>query len=261
MSVLCKAFINQITVSEEDIVRVEAATRDQSQSPRWHHERQCRITSSVFGLFCKGCVSTCKVKTLLYDTDTTSKASSSSILWGKLHESTAFEQYRRSLQLAPNEQLRHCGIYISKHGFLAASPDGVVTTDNVKSIGTIEIKCPYSARNMSVRDGCQSVKSFACEILDGQVRLKTSHPYYYQIQGAMAIAGVEWCDFIVWTTVDMHVERISFNLLFWNSCFSKLQSIYSSYILPEIIYPRIPSDLDIIEYDFPSINRIYFREP
>ena len=114
----------------------------------------------VLAFFCKGCISTYKVK-LLYDTDTTSKVSSSSILWGKLHESTAFEQYSKSL--APNQQLHHCGIYISKHGFLAASPDGIVTSDNGKSIGTIEIKCPYSCRSMSVGDGCRSFKSFPCE--------------------------------------------------------------------------------------------------
>ena len=175
LDVLCKTFLEQITISEEDIVRVEAATRDQSQSPRWHHERQCRITSSSFGIFCKGCISACKVKTLLYDTDTTSKVSSSAILWGKLHESTAFEQYSKSL--APNEHIRHCDIYILKHdGFLAASPDGIVTSDNG---GTIEIKCPYSCRSLSVRDSCRSLKSFPCEIVDDQIRLKTNHSYYY----------------------------------------------------------------------------------
>ena len=56
---------------------------------------------------------------VLYDTDTTSKVSSA-ILWGKLHESTAYEHYIKSF--APNEHLRHCGIYILKHdGFLSAS--------------------------------------------------------------------------------------------------------------------------------------------
>ena len=79
----CKAFLSQITISDEDILRVEAATRGQDQSPRWYHERQCRITSSKFGLVCKGCITVSRLISLLYDTDT-AKVSSSSILWGKL---------------------------------------------------------------------------------------------------------------------------------------------------------------------------------
>ena len=43
------------------------------------------------------------------------------------------------------------------------------------------------------------------------IQLKRNHHYFYQIQGAMAIAEVEWCDFIVWTPNDMTVERISFS--------------------------------------------------
>ena len=158
-------------------------------------------------------------------------------------------QWRPAIELAQN---RSCSS--------AASPDGIVLSDG-KMIGTIEIKCPYTCRDMSVRNGCKNVKSFFCELVDDRIRLKINHQYYYQVQGAMAVAGVEWCDFIVWTNVDMHKERISFNLSFWNSCYSKLQTIYSSYILPEIIYPRLPSNLDIIAYSFPIFNNVYCSEP
>ena len=73
-----KAFLDMITISHE------------SQSPRWYHERHCRITSSNFGLCCKGNVTTSKIKALFYH-DETSKISNSAILWGRLHETTAFE--------------------------------------------------------------------------------------------------------------------------------------------------------------------------
>ena len=54
----------------------------------------------------------------------------------------------------------------------------------------------------------------------------------------MAIVGVEWCDFIVWTTKDMSVETIAFDNTFWTTCVHQLQFIYQTYVLPEIIYPH-----------------------
>ena len=224
-------FLNMITLSKEDISNVEAATKGQSDSRRWYEERHCRLTSSNFGELCKGCITTNKVKSVVYGGFEASKASNSAILWGKLHESDAFSKYEAEY-LPENMKLDKSGIHIlPQKGFLAASPDGIVTNDS-KVAGIIEIKCPYSARNLSVHEACLTLKQFYCQIIDGKACLKTSHPYYFQIQGAMAIVGVEWCDFIVWTLGDMTVERIIFNKAFLNSCSTYLESIYLSYILP-----------------------------
>ena len=89
-----------------------------------------------------------------------------------------------------------------------------------------------SCRNMSVRDACTKIKSFYCQLVNDQIRLKKSHHYYYQVQGAMAMADVKWYDFIVWTTNDMNIEKITFDQIFWDLCYSKLKSIYRSF------YPR-----------------------
>ena len=124
-----------------------------------------------------------------------------------------------------DQMLSKSGILISNDGFLAASPDGTVSTANGERSGLIEIKCPYSCRNMSVRDACTKMKSFYCQLVNDQIRLKKSHHYYYQVQGAMAMADVKWCDFIVWTTNDMNIERITFDQTFWDLCYSKLKSI------------------------------------
>lgn len=132
---------------------------------------------------------------------------------------------------------------------MAASPDGVI--ENEQGIqGIIEIKCPYSCRNITINEACTSVKSFCCQLYDDSVTLKHNHNYYYQIQGSMAITGAQWCDFIVWSPKQCAVERIPFNPTFWLSTKLYLTSIYYNYILPELIYPRLPLSLDIIHYDF-----------
>ena len=52
----------------------------------------------------------------------------------------------------------------------------------------------------------------------------------------MAIMKVRWCDFVVWTTADMHIERIYFNQNFWeDSLLPKLESFYVNSVVPEIL--------------------------
>ena len=249
--------LHKLTYSQEDCKLVELATRNQSQCVRWFEERQYRITASNFGTICKGTITTSKLKWLLYSSNS-SVQTSSAIVWGKLHESLAFEQYKAALPLSM--ELRKSGIYISDTGFLAASPDGVVSSAGGVACGIIEIKCPYACRNMSVIEACSKIKPFYCEIENGDIKLKKNHQYYYQVQGAMGIVGVEWCDFIIWTTKGMTIERIQFDKLFWTSCLTYLRSVYLEYVLPEIIYPRIPNNLNIVHYNY-QINTHYDSEP
>lgn len=148
-----------------------------------------------------------------------------------------------------------CGLYISRRGFLAASPDGVVYNDSTP-IGLIEIKCPYSERNSLIFDACKK-SSFFCEQIASEIHLKKTHNYYHQVQGQMAILELPWCDFIVWTLCDIHIERIYFDQSFWNDkCYPKLYSFYFGIILPELVFPRHTLGLDIIDYRpfLPSIN-------
>uniref|UniRef100_A0A1X7VDB0 YqaJ viral recombinase domain-containing protein n=2 Tax=Amphimedon queenslandica TaxID=400682 RepID=A0A1X7VDB0_AMPQE len=172
-----KLFLNMITVSAEDALKIESCTREQTLTPRWYHERKCRLTSSNFGTFCKGAITTAKVKTLLYKES--SKLSNTAIMWGKLHESTAFDQYQSIHSSKSGLILRKSGIFISSEdGFLAASPDGILH-NNENKCGLLDIKCPYSCRNLTVIEACNQVKAFSCEVVNNEIHLKKSHDYYY----------------------------------------------------------------------------------
>lgn len=117
---------------------------------------------------------TSKVKWLIYTSNCSSIQSSSAIIWGRIHESTAFEMYESSI---PQSMVLHkSGIYIYEdNGFLAASPDGILLmADSEVSCGIIEIKCPYTARNMTVQEACSNSKPFYCETVDGAIKEKSS---------------------------------------------------------------------------------------
>ena len=50
------------------------------------------------------------------------------------------------------------GIWLHESGILGASPDGIAEIDDSKVV--IEVKCPYSARKMSVAEAATSLKGF-----------------------------------------------------------------------------------------------------
>ena len=74
---------------------------------------------------------------------------------------------------------------------------------------------------------------------DGSLMLKRTHNYYYQAQAAMFCTGCQWCDFVVRTSVDLHVERVPFDANFWKSVLQQLHFFYFSAILPEIAAPKV----------------------
>ena len=87
-------------------------------------------------------------------------------MWGKLHESTAFDQYRSI------HSSKICFIvgksrisFSNKDGFLAASPDEIIFRDN-ENCGLLEIKCPYSCRSLTVLEACY--QAFCCEDVNNE---------------------------------------------------------------------------------------------
>lgn len=97
------------------------------------------------------------------------------IKYGKSHEKSAIEQ----LQKQEGITVEKCGLFIDKdHFFLGASPDGLYNE------GIVEIKCPYSARNMDSEEAIRQKKINFWK-LDGSVN--TNHDWYFQIQGQLHI--------------------------------------------------------------------------
>ena len=68
-----------------------------------------------------------------------------------------------------------------------------------------------------------------------------------QVQGTMAITGLKWYDFVVWTQKDMTIDRIPINEKLWKQYIKlKLQKFPASYVLPELVDPCYP-DNEIVE--------------
>ena len=95
----------------------------------------------------------------------------------------------------------------------------------------MEVKCPYKYRNSTPEEASQN-EDFCLEKINIVLQLKRNHGYFHQVQGQLAICGLNWCDFVVYTTQGMHVERIKFDSNFWAiEMLPRLAEFYVNYAL------------------------------
>ena len=126
-----------------------------------------------------------------------------------------------------------------QYPFLGATPNGGVydPTNLEHPFGLLEVKCPYSHKEHTPVEACSNSK-FCCELNDGTIRLKNNHSYFCQIQGQMAICKRQWCDFVIYTTKGIAINRVHFNEEFWTSqLLPCLIEFYSKCFAPEIVSP------------------------
>ncbi|KAF4527427.1 hypothetical protein B566_EDAN014496 [Ephemera danica] len=124
------------------------------------------------------------------------------------------------------------GVHIySSNPMLCASPDGLVSCDCCGE-GVLEIKSPYLARNLHPRKGALAYKNSKDYLLTEEGSLKSTHAYYYQIQGQLAILDRPYCDLCVYTKKGIHVTRVYRDLLFWHSLEKVLLKFYWERFVP-----------------------------
>ncbi|XP_052249772.1 uncharacterized protein LOC127857417 [Dreissena polymorpha] len=143
------------------------------------------------------------------------------IQWGITHERNAKDDYCKegSATVLPTGMYKKNNIHQS--GILGASPDGLVqgvysgpvhlqqNGQQLLSLDITDIKCPFSATDMTVAETCCSNKDFFLEPPSHEgLMLKETHDYRNQIQGQLYLTGTNCCDLIVWTPKDMQIIRI-----------------------------------------------------
>jgi len=95
-----------------------------------------------------------------------------------------------------NLKIKPASLFVDEtYYFLAASPDGIIEND-----GIIEIKCPYTIKDLILEDAIQNRKLKFTTVINGKLNLKTNDNYYYQIQGQLHITQRAFCYFVVWSS-------------------------------------------------------------
>lgn len=246
---------NLSVVSGHDAVLVTSGQNNED----WFLERRLRITAS----HCKP-ISTMNQKTsvttianqlnnIMWETK---RLRTSAVVYGQANESRARSAYTEKMRAGnPDIKVEETGFWVHpKFPELGCSPDGLVT-DNCEGEhrhGLLEIKCPKILEGKDVTKfetvlTKSQVARFCLHWKNNKIILRRSHQYYHQIQMQMGILGRKWCDFVVWSSVNLVVERIKFDESFWNSLRRKLVVFHHMYVCPEHFQMKIPRELSPIQ--------------
>ena len=176
------------------------------------------------------------------------------VRWGTEHEPVALSAYINKTGAI----IRTTGVWLYKNGLMGASPDGLVMggDDASEPLAVIEVKCPYSMRNVKLKDPSKGWPRHL-KYLDLNDRLKRNHYYYHQIQGSMHAVEVDWCDFIIWTPCQMLIQTIQRDVVWGEVNLPRLESFFNDYLAPseyedppmdtneegEYIMPKTSADL------------------
>ena len=142
-------------------------------------------------------------------------------------------------QLKHNIQVYESGLIVNPtFSYLGASPDGKVVDKSVDvPYGLLDTNVHLSTEASVLHRQLMKLISVWKKYGD-TLRLKRDHIYFYQIQGQMAIAGLTWCDFVVYTLMGMYVERVSFDSSLWkDNMFPKLSDFYYKFGIQYILAP------------------------
>ena len=107
---------------------------------------------------------------------------------------------------------------------MGASPDYINfdPSENDDPFGLMEAKCLQ----------CLSVQNAKClRRINGELKLKKSHEYYYHIQTQLGLTGMKWCDLMVLCKDDYHIERIYFDKEFFDSMCTNLNKFDFEFFL------------------------------
>ena len=222
--------INALTCNENEIKTIEIETRGQANSDLWKSERKYRFTASNFHVIShRQRNHDTFAKAQMYPKEFRSAATSH----GTKYEPVALHEYMRYMDGRHTPvSVYKCGLVVSmKEPVLGCTPDSKVTDPGCSQpFGIAEVKCPHSKFLVTPKDAC-SDPNFCCTYTEGHCKLKTSHPYYSQVQGQMGITGAKWCDFIVYTQKGMSIQRIPFNQEFWWDLERKLSSYHYEHFI------------------------------
>ena len=212
--------MDKVKMNDLLIDAVQDLTVGQRNNPLWHLVRKGRLTASNFG-----CVLNAKratpslVKRLLGEYDISWVKA---VAWGVSNESEAITS-------PTGLRVEETGIWLDASGVLGASLDGLIGKNHV-----LEVKCPFTARNLTLEEAMKNESFFLHKDENGVVSLKQDHVYWHQVQGQMCLTKRNFCYFVVWNTKESITLLIKRDTN-WEQNIEILKDFYFVHIFPKIV--------------------------
>ena len=225
------ALLSHLSVDEDKVNTIEATSREQSESEIWKKERTYRFTASSFQLIAKRQRNhESFAQSIMHPKPFTSKY----VAHGMKYELVALREYEKFMfnGKTPVPVLKSGFVVSEAFPVLGALPDAKVIDFGCSiCFGLAEVKCPHTKFHVTPLEACSDPNFFMEKISDTQCRLKRDHAYYGQVQGQMGVTGAKWCDFIVYTSKGIYIERIAFDPVYWGNLKNELLRYYFEHFL------------------------------
>lgn len=159
--------VRRSRLQQADIISISEVTVGQRDNPAWFLARRGRLTASNFGSVLKAKrITPSLLKRLLGEYDLSRVKA---VQWGVNNEEEAIKAFTLKTGLAVKET----GIWFHSSGILGASPDGIIDEETV-----LEVKCPYTERNITIEEAVASTTFCLEKCESGQgYALKKDHVY------------------------------------------------------------------------------------
>jgi len=183
-----------------------------------------RLTASNFGQICK-ITDKGNIELLCENLFNPPLLNNLAVNHGKTYENLALKKFEQEYKVL----LKKCGLFVnSNFPYLGCSPDAIIDNHSI-----IEVKCPFNGRNSKIAPGKNFL--FLEKKTNGQIGLKKTHSYYFQVLGQLAITKCERCFFVVFTFEDFFVEEIFYDEIFFSAhMLPKLKDFYEKSYKPFI---------------------------
>ena len=231
-----KFYSEHVCVDEEKGKSISDATVGQSRTATWKEERCKRITASNFHAVVER--KKADVSKLVQNLCQIKSFSNKHTHWGKQGEPVALAAYKQKKEAQGFKvTTKDLGLVINpSYPYLGASLDAFVKLekDGQATYGAVEIKTLSKYAHLSLQQAAE-VPGMFFSYKDNELKICEDHQYYYQVQGQLFVAGLDWCDFFVFTPKSADYQRIHKNYVLWFKMLTKLSDFYFHNMLPALL--------------------------
>ena len=95
-------------------------------------------------------------------------------------------------------------------------------------------------RDIPQNECCQDTTFYCFIDENGKFQLKRDYAYYHQVQVQLFVCSdlYSWCDFCIYTTKGVLVERIFTDYDWSDKCIPVIKKYFDMHILPELVSPK-----------------------
>lgn len=232
--------LHKLKQSATSTCTIEEKTREQANDPNWFEYRKNRFTASLCNkLTGKLAPKTDRgLRTLAKNIVNPKELNDfvkNKMEYGKFYEPIAIRHYEQYMKLCGfKHSVETSGLVIDETNYvLGATPDGKVICDG--QLGILEVKSSEQYKDVDPKMIC-NISPNSMVVKDNDTyRINKNHSYYNQVQMQLALTCQTWCDFVLYTSKGMIIDRVNFDAQYWETLQTKILDFYFKFMLPEIL--------------------------